>query len=286
VADARQPGWGRAIEAVFQTGPAVTLPIHTPLARQLDWLLERNPDYLLTHPSNLRGLLLEARARGVTPTSLRGLGSFGEALPDDLRALCQRVWSLPLADVYSCEEVGYIALQCPQVADHYHVQAENLLVEVLDAAGRPCAPGATGEVVLTTLHNFAMPLIRYAIGDFAQVGPPCPCGRGLPVLRRIHGRARNLLRLPDGSQHWPSFPAEDWLAIAPVRQFRLRQTAAERIEVELVTDRPLAAAQEHRLQHMLQSRLGYPFQVVLHAVADIPRPPGGKFEDFVCELGA
>ncbi len=286
VEGAHLPGWGRAIEAVFRTGPAVTLPIHTPLDRQLAWLLERDPDYLLTHPSNLRGLLLEARAQGRKPAGLRGLGSFGEALPADLRTLCRQVWGLPLADVYSCEEAGYIALQCPRVEEHYHVQAENLHVEVLDAAGRPCAPGDTGQVVLTTLHNFAMPLIRYAIGDFAEVGPPCPCGRGLPVLRRIHGRARNLLRLPDGSRHWPSFPAEDWLAIAPVRQFRLRQTAAERIEVELVTTRPLDPAEAGSLRQMLQRRLGHPFQIVLHAVADIPRSSGGKFEDFVCEVDA
>ncbi|MDD3650923.1 hypothetical protein, partial [Immundisolibacter sp.] len=174
VDDARLSGWGRAVEAVFETGPALTLPIHTPIDRQLDWLLANDPDYLLTHPSNLRGLLLEARARGVRPERLRGLGSFGEQLPADLRALCNEVWGLPLADVYSCEEAGYIALQCPQAPEHYHVQAENLLVEVLDAHGEPCPPGASGEVVLSTLHNFAMPLIRYAIGDFAEVGPACP----------------------------------------------------------------------------------------------------------------
>lgn len=284
VDDARLSGWGRAVEAVFETGPALTLPIHTPIDRQLDWLLANDPDYLLTHPSNLRGLLLEARARGVRPERLRGLGSFGEQLPADLRALCNEVWGLPLADVYSCEEAGYIALQCPQAPEHYHVQAENLLVEVLDAHGEPCPPGASGEVVLSTLHNFAMPLIRYAIGDFAEVGPACPCGRGLPVLRRIHGRSRNLLRLPDGSRHWPSFPAEDWLAIAPVRQFRLRQTAAARIEVDLVTARRLTAAEQDALVHMLQRRLGYPFEVVLRPAADIRRGPGGKFEDFVCAI--
>ena len=283
--DARLPGWGRAVEAVFDTGPALTLPIHTPVERQLDWLLENDPDYLLTHPSNLRALLLAARERGVTPVRLRGLGSFGEQLPADLRALCREVWGLPLADVYSCEEAGYLALQCPQAPEHYHVQAENVFVEVLDDKGTPCPPGASGEVVLTTLHNLAMPLIRYAIGDFAEAGAPCPCGRGLPVLQRIHGRARNLVRLPDGSRHWPSFPAEDWLAIAPVRQFRLRQTDIGRIEVELVASRALEAAQEQALEDMLRARLGYAFDIALHPVTAIERGAGGKFEDFVSELG-
>jgi phenylacetate-coenzyme A ligase PaaK-like adenylate-forming protein len=61
-------------------------------------------------------------------------------------------------------------------------------VEVLDEEGRPCAPGETGRVVATSLNNFAMPLIRYETGDTAEVGAPCPCGRGLPVLTRIMGR--------------------------------------------------------------------------------------------------
>ena len=82
------------------------------------------------------------------------------------------------------------------------------------------------------------------------------------------------------------FRPQDWLAIAPVRQFRLRQTAAERIEVELVTARPLEPAEESALRQMLQGRLGHPFQIVLRPVADIPRSPGGKFEDFVCEMDA
>src|SRR5262249_57510260 len=105
------------------------------------------------------------------------------------------------------------------------VQSENLLLEVLDERGRPCGPGETGRVVVTTLHNFAMPLIRYAIGDYATVGPPCPCGRGLPVLTRIMGRARNMLTLPDGKQIWPYFAGENLSGLAPTRQYQLVQTS-------------------------------------------------------------
>src|SRR6185295_14515719 len=99
-------------------------------------------------------------------------------------------WGVGVVDVYSSEECGQIALQCPE-HEQYHVQSESVLVEVLDDEGRPCAPGTIGRVVLTTLQNFAMPLIRYDIGDFAEPGPACPCGRALPVLTRIVGRVRN-----------------------------------------------------------------------------------------------
>ena len=110
-------------------------------------------------------------------------------------------WGVPLSDMYSGREVGYLALQCPQ-HDHYHVMSEGNFLEVLGDDGRPCQPGETGRVVVTTLHNYVMPLIRYEIGDFAEVGEPCPCGRGLPVLTRILGRQQNMLTLPTGESRW------------------------------------------------------------------------------------
>ena len=151
-------------------------------------------------------------------------------------------------------EVGYIALQCPQ-HEHYHVQFETLIVEVLDSAGTPCAPGEVGRVVLTTLHNFAMPLVRYAIGDYAEAGEACDCGRGLPVIKRIMGRDRNMLTKPDGSQHWPSFPAEIWTAVAPIRQFRLIQKSLDRIEAQFVAADELGREQRDRLIDRKSTRL-------------------------------
>ena len=56
--------------------------------------------------------------------------------------------------MYTCQEAGYIALQCPDHA-HYHVQSENLIVEILDGDGNPCAPGESGRVVLSDLHNLS-----------------------------------------------------------------------------------------------------------------------------------
>ena len=95
---------------------------------------------------------------------------------------------MTVVDIYSCTEAGYLAFSCPEQGN-LHVQAESVIVEVLDRAGKPCAPGEEGEVVVTPLLNFAMPLIRYAVGDRAVVGEPCACGRGLPTLKTV-GRSR------------------------------------------------------------------------------------------------
>src|SRR5690606_29109428 len=104
-----------------------------------------------------------------------------------LRERLRAIWGASLTDTYSASEVGVMALQCPH-SGQYHVQSEVALVEVIDAAGRPCAPGEMGRVVVTPLHNFAQPLFRYDIGDLAEVGEACACGRGLPTLARIIGR--------------------------------------------------------------------------------------------------
>lgn len=283
-AEARSwPDWGMPTAALFHTGPAVTLSVQTPVAQQLDWLVRENPDYLVTHASNLLALAELSLHRGVRLPRLRQVRSFSEALSPHLREHVHAAWGVDVADCYSCNEAGYIALQCPE-HDHYHVQAEHLLTEVLDDAGRACEPGETGRVVITTLHNFAMPLIRYELGDYAEVGEACACGRGLPVLRRIHGRRRNMLVLPDGSRHWPSFPAEVWREVAPVEQFRLIQRAAEEIAVEYVMARDLTPEETRRLEIALSTRFAYPFHFTWTRRETLERGSGYKFEDFVSEV--
>ena len=274
------PNWGAPVAAIFRTGPAAVLNVRTNTAEQLDWLLQEDPDYLLTHASNLGALAELSLQKGMRLPRLRQARSFSEALRPTLRETVQAAWGVGIADVYSCEEAGYIALQCPR-HDHYHVQAENLIVEILDADGRPCAPGDTGEVVLTTLHNFAMPLIRYRLGDYAELGDPCPCGRGLLVLRRIHGRQRNMLRLPDGRQLWPSFPSSLWLDVAPLEQFQVIQRSVQEIEVNYVMARNLTPAEETRLAAALTTRLGFAFTFDWQRRPNLERTKGGKFEDFM-----
>lgn len=277
------PGWGPATDAVFHTGPSATLNIRTDIDEQLTWLDQHDPDYLITHPSNLRALVRRAIEKDWRPRRLREARTFAEALPDDLRALCRDAWNVKLCDAYSAEETGYIALQCPE-REHYHVQAESLIVEIVDQRGEPCRPGETGRAVVTTLQNFAMPLIRYEIGDYAVAGAPCPCGRGLPVLERILGRKRNMLRLPDGRRYYPSFPADDWAGIAPIRQLQVAQRTLDDIELRLVAERPLTAPEEARLAAAFQRSLAHPFRIAVAYRDQIGRSGNYKFEDFISEL--
>ncbi len=139
-------------------------------------------------------------------------------------------------------------------------------------------------MVVTELSNFAMPLIRYAIGDYAEVGEPCPCGRGLPVLNQVMGRSRNMLALPTGDKIWPKIGFPRFPEVAPVRQSQVVQKTLDTLEVRLVTARPLVAEEEKSLREMICGAVGHPFTVVFSYHDEIRRSPGGKFEDFRSEV--
>ncbi|MDD9903902.1 MAG: hypothetical protein OXT06_10070 [Rhodospirillaceae bacterium] len=187
-----------------------------------------------------------------------------------------------MADIYSTQEVGFIACQCPE-HEHYLVQSEGIFVEILDKAGQPCGPGEIGRVVVTPLHNFSMPLIRYEIGDYAEVGAPCESGRGLPVLKRILGRNRNMLLTPEGERVWASLTGAGLEPIEPIRQFQLYQNVPERLELRLVVTRPLTAEEETQAQRAMVKATGYDFDVDIVYRDEIPRTAGGKYEDVVSE---
>jgi phenylacetate-CoA ligase len=249
----------------------------------MTWLQEHNPDYLLSLASNIKGLAELSLETGIKLQNLREVRTFGEVVSPELRRLCRDAWGVKIADMYSAEEIGYMALQCPE-QEHYHVQSESVLLEVLDENNRACGPGEIGRVVITPLHNFAMPLIRYEILDYAERGEVCSCGRGLPVIRRVMGRQRHLITFPDGRRHWPSYPPETWAYVAPIRQYQLIQKALDHIHVKLVMDRQLTQQEEKQIVPLLQKGLGYPFRITFECLDRIERNQNFKYEDFISEV--
>lgn len=279
---ARARGWGPATEALAPEAPLVVLTVASTTAEQVAWLVRQDPTYLLVYPTVLGAILRTLAATGQRLPSLRQVRTISEALSPDTRALCAEVLGVPLIDAYSAQEVGYVALQCPAHA-HYHVQAERLLVEILADDGAPCRPGELGRVVVTDLHNFATPLIRYDLGDYAEVGPPCPCGRGLPVLNRIVGRRRGMLVYPDGHTTWPVFTVA-CRAAAPYRELQLVQESIEGLRLRIVPLAPITADHRAALIAALQGALGHPFAIAIEVVDAIGRTPAGKLEEFVSRV--
>ncbi|MEE8172574.1 MAG: phenylacetate--CoA ligase family protein [Alphaproteobacteria bacterium] len=274
---AEYENWGKFASQVFETGPSCMLHVSTKTHEQVEWLLRMEPDYILTLPANAQALAQYCLANEISFPALRQIATFSDLLRPEARDACKEAWGVPVADMYSSAEVGYVALQCPE-SENYHIQSESVYVEILNEAGRACAPGEVGRVIATPLHNFAMPLLRYHSGDLAEVGE-CACGRGLPTIRRVMGRTRSTVILPNGEQLYPSF--QDLLIdFAMVRQFQSRRRERDGIEVRLVVTCKLTESEVAAFEREMHARFQYPFRVDISYHDELARSQSGKFQDF------
>jgi phenylacetate-CoA ligase len=270
VPDAVRRGWGGPRPEVPNPGRSHSrnLVNHTP-AQLWAWLAQVRPAYLSTTPAMALRLAELALRPGEPGLSIAQIVTFGEPVTDELRRAAREAFGAKVVDRYSCEELGWIAFQCPK-HDHLHVLSSNVVVEVVDDDGQPCAPGRTGRVLLTALNSWAMPLVRYDIGDRAEPGDTCDCGLTLPVLRRVLGRERSFILMPDGSMRLARLTGEYWRRVAPVSEYRVVQYADGLIEGFVTAERALSADEIGRLRTMLSETLGYPGEVLVTQVESIP----------------
>lgn len=282
------PSLEAAFAGFLEASPAYVMDIHVDPAVQLDWLLEVRPDYLVSYPSNLEALagLNDARGR---PLSLEGVLSMSEPLTESTETRLFNSFDCEAANSYSSQEAGYIAGSCQRGGAGLHVFSENVILEIVDDDGVPCGPGETGRVLLTTLQNFAMPLIRYEIGDTAcwSETQDCPCGIKLPHIRRPQGKVHPLFRLSDGRLKNSMAIAVGMRKIGGFRQFRVTQRANGCMRVEVVAPHGWKGRRE--IAAMLNEFLEYPSELAVNfgTYPDrLPLTTGGKSPALVTELGA
>jgi len=280
----RFANWGAAAQA-YQTGPSVMLDNRSSIAEMADWLLREKPDYLRVPPALLKALSFHFLDRGLDPPHLKAIMSGGALIGPDLREVVRRAFRRDLFASYGAVEAGTIALQCPE-HQHYHVQAEATLVEVLDGRGDLSAPGETGTVVITPLQGYASPLIRYEIGDRAVLGAACSCGRSQPVLRDVVGRMRDLFVLPSGERRFCNFGGLAFYQLSDLRQCQIVQRSRYDLEVRLVVRRRLTPEVEAEVAQRIKAATSQHFSIRITYHDSIPLTPAGKFQDFVCEVEA
>lgn len=246
----------------------------------VDWLARAAPSYFVSYSSLVPPMAEIALSKGVK-IPLEGVVTRGGVVTGEMRELCTRAFGTAIADQYGADEIGQVACECPGCGA-YHVSAEGVMLEVVDEDGAPVGPGATGRVLLTNFYNYAMPLIRYEIGDFATVAAPGgECAIRLPRLERIAGRYRNVFTLADGRVLFPNMPMSGFRKYIACQQLQVVQTAHDRVEVRYVPDGSGRPADGRGLEAWLRDYLDMSMRVEAVQVVEIPRTREGKFEDFV-----
>ncbi len=259
--------------------PQYVLSTAADIKTQVQWLANRKPAYLASYSNLLKEIALASRSGGGLKFEL--LFSFGTVVDDETRSICRKALDAEIADTYGADEVGHFASQCPH-CEEYHISAEATRVEVLRADGSPAMPGEIGRVVVTSLYNYAQPMIRYEPGDLAEAGSDqARCRRGLRSLRRILGRYRNVFRFRDGTIRSPSPERFGLRDMIPMRQSQVIQHDFDRIEILFVPDGSDRQIDLPALTERIRSVLGQPVDVTVRRVEAIERSPSGKYEDCI-----
>jgi phenylacetate-CoA ligase len=266
-------------------GRSYGCPLHWSVDFMLDWIPRQNIRYLSTRPSNLEVLAEAALARGVGRSlGLEVLLTVGGPLLEHVRELCQEAFGLPVRDTYGSLECGNIAVDCPQCG-MLHINEEGKLVEVLREDGTPCLPGETGRVLITPYFGYAMPLVRYDSGDYAELAEaPNPCGRPHRSLRRVLGRHTEAFVRRDGSRFFPSTQAREFERFMAFEQMQLVQTDYDAVEVRFVPKPGQDRLDREAVQRYVREELGPQFVATLVPVPEIPRLPGAKFLYHICQV--
>lgn len=238
--------WGNLYHAMGLQGRSeVRAAESASIPEHLDWLLKLRPAYLKCSPNLAAELAQCALERGVQ-LPLRHIISQWERIAPRHRQLCQQAFSAPIVDRYSCEEAGWLALACPHQA--LHVCSASILLEIVDDHNRPCEPGVPGRVLITPLQSFVMPLLRYELGDLAQWGSPCRCGRTMPVLGQLWGRVRQMINTPEGHRIPMPFLGDEIGKLASVNSFRIQQYDDNTLELLVDSSASLTTNEQAQLR--------------------------------------
>ncbi|MET0266178.1 MAG: glycosyltransferase [Duganella sp.] len=248
---------------------------------RLDSYLERlrrqRPAMLFGYPSVMCLLARHARMRqfALDTIGVKVVFATAERLYEEQRTLLATAFGAPVANGYGGRDSGFLAHECPEGG--LHISAEDVIVEIVDPQGLPLPPGVSGAIVVTHLASADFPLIRYATGDVGALDTTqCPCGRGLPLLKRIEGRATDFVVAHDGTVMHGLALIYILRDVPQVRAFKIIQESLDHTRILVVAAPPLAAATCEGIVAQFHARLGAAVAIDIEQVEQIPGDASGK----------
>ncbi len=243
------------------------------------------PKMLFGYPSALAHIARHARSRGIRMDDLGIKVAFvtSEALYDHQRNEIEAVFGCPVANGYGGRDAGFIAHQCPH--GNMHITAEDIIVEIIDENGNPLPVGESGEIVVTHLATGDFPFIRYRTGDLGVLDDQsCPCGRGLPLLKEIQGRATDFVVARNGTVMHGLALIYILRDLPGMKQFKIIQESLDLTRIQMATDETFSVSSCDAIISGVKARLGVNVEVEIERVAEVPKEASGKFRYVVSKV--
>ena len=241
-----------------------------------------HPHTILAYPSSLYQFATFLYENGLTPRwQLKGIISSAEMLHPHYRALAEDVFGTKVYNRYGGREVGLIAMEC--VEGRMHINCRDIYLEI-DSPNPYTQPG---EILITQLNNYAMPFIRYRIGDIGILSDEmCPCGNQLPVLADLLGRTTATFRTRTGALVHGGYFTQQFYGIDGVSQFQIIQESLKHCVLKLVINERWTETARRYLVQSIQRVLGGDVVVTVEFVEEIPLPTSGKREFTISKVTA
>ena len=242
------------------------------LAKYADAIDDYRPEKLYGYASAIFLLASYMNNAGRSPRiPPKAVFTTAEPLFDFQRKTIEGVFQCPVSVEYGARDAGLIALQCP--SGGLHIPAEGMIVEIAGAG-----TDGSGEIVITNLYSFAMPIIRSRTGDIGAMDEaPCACGRALPRLKRVEGRQTDFLVTEDGRLIHALAIIYVLREIAAIRAFQVTQESISRLVIRIIPEGAISANDRQMIQAKAQRLLGNNVEIVVQEVSSIPVSASGKF---------
>ena len=241
--------------------------------KQISILEKFSPDILDGYSSSLYLLAKEIKETGNSKIHPRIIFSTSELLDEETRRYIKSVLGVEVYDQFGCVELARTAWECPEHCG-YHIDIDAVVMEFL-RDGDAVASGERGEIVYTSLYNYSMPLIRYAVGD---IGIPsdekCPCGRGLPLMEVVEGRKDAFVQVPGGKIYSPIIWTILLRPFPEIAQFKVIQERKDLIRVQIVRGKNFSQETVDRVKKSINTVLGEDVYIEVEIVDKIPREAG------------
>ena len=241
------------------------------------------PDVIEGYASCVWLLARTIAKEGIDSIQPRVIISSAEVLSEKARKFINSVFSLEMFDQFGCVEIGRSAWECEE-HHGYHMDSDALAMEFVDD-GEHVAFGERGHLLYTSLFNYAMPLIRYDVGDICvPTDEQCPCGRGLPLIKRIEGRAFDFIVTPSGKVFSGGLLMIIMREIPGVAQYKVVQETKDKFSVWIVKDpHSFSSDPISQVQEQIKKHLG-DVKVDVEVVEDIPKDKSGKHRWIVSKV--
>ncbi len=244
------------------------------------------PKHVFGYPSSISVLSMYAKQKNVRLDDLgvRVVFCTAEKLYDHQREIISQVFNAPVANGYGGRDSGFIAHECPE-AQGMHITAESIILEIIDQDGNALAPGQKGEIVITHLDTHEFPFIRYKTGDIGVLADnACSCGRGLPLLKEIDGRATDFIVTRDGRIMHGLSLIYVMREISGIEEFKIIQEDLDHFTVTIVRNSFFKSDSETAIRSGFEQRIGGNIKIDFDYVPRIESEKSGKFRYVVSKV--